>query len=278
MRSSLAAPLWRQPPGRTHQPVDVADFRRGGFAIGDDEVIGQIVQRLRRAVLRQIILRRIKVIMHGEELALDQVGLHRRAHAKRQIGLALGEIEFAILEHQMHLQLGIFVQEFLQPRQQPIGAQAVAGGDLERAARGGLHILERLLGLGQAREHIRHRAIEQLAFVGQRQAARMTLKQRRRQIVFQRADLPAHRRLAQRQHLSGMREASRRRHGVEDAKLVPVHAALQEPPHRGRGAGSDPSRPDSRPSRDRRRENAPPRGPPCSPCRRPSPPDEIPCP
>ena len=47
--------------------------------------------------------------MHGEELALDQVGLHRRAHAERQIGLALGEIELAVFHHQMDLQLGKFV-------------------------------------------------------------------------------------------------------------------------------------------------------------------------
>ena len=76
-------------------------------------MLGEIVERFGRAVLGEIVGRRIEVVVHGEELALDQIGLHRRAHAERQIGLALGQIEFAVLQHQMHLQFGIFLEEFL---------------------------------------------------------------------------------------------------------------------------------------------------------------------
>ena len=65
--------------------------------------------------------------------------------------------------------------------------------------------------------------IEHLAFVGEREAARMTLEQRRGDFFFQRADLAADGRLAERQHLAGMGEAARRGDRVKDAKLVPVH-------------------------------------------------------
>ena len=88
--------------------------------------------------------------MHGEELALDQVGLHRGAHAHRQVGFALRQVQFAVVHQQMDFDFGIFLGEFLEPRQQPIGADAVAGGDLERPAGQFMDVLEGFLGGGQA--------------------------------------------------------------------------------------------------------------------------------
>ena len=66
------------------------------------------------------------MIVHGEELALDQVGLHRRAHADGEIGFALRQIEFAVLHDEMDFDLGIFFEEIVEPGYQPIGADAVA--------------------------------------------------------------------------------------------------------------------------------------------------------
>jgi hypothetical protein len=86
-----------------------------------------------------------------------------------------------------------------------------------------LRVLQRFLRLAQPRQHIRHRAIEQLAFVGEREPARMSLEQRRDDLFFQRADLPAHGRLAEREHLARMRETARRGDSVENAKFVPIH-------------------------------------------------------
>ncbi len=82
---------------------------------------------------------------------------------------------------------------------------------------------------GQPRQNFAHRAVEQLAFVGEGEAAGMALEQRRRDFLFQRADLPAHRRLAQGEHLAGMGEASRRCDGMKDAKLVPIHFNPSKP-------------------------------------------------
>ena len=116
--------------------------------------------------------------MHGEELALDQVGLHRRAHADGEVGRALRQVELAVVHHQMDFDFRKFLQELLQPRQQPIGADAMAGGDLQRAARAVMDVLERFFRRGQARQHVAHRAIQQLAFVGEGEAAGMALEQR----------------------------------------------------------------------------------------------------
>ena len=69
--------------------------------------------------------------------------------------------------------------------------------------------------------------------------AGMTLEQRRGNLFFQRADLPAHRRLAQGKHLARMGETSRRRHGVEDAKLVPIHNNPSRPCRRSVGNGAN---------------------------------------
>ena len=60
-----------------------------------------------------------------------------------------------------------------------------------------MDVLERLFGRGQARQHVAHRGVEQLAFVGEGQAAGMALEQRRGDLFFQRADLAADRRLAE---------------------------------------------------------------------------------
>ncbi len=60
----------------------------------------EILERLRDAVTAQIFRRGIDVVMHGEELALDEIGLGRPAQADGDIGLAHGEIEFAVVEQQ----------------------------------------------------------------------------------------------------------------------------------------------------------------------------------
>ncbi len=51
-------------------------------------------------------------------------------------------------------------------------------------------------------------AIEELALLGQDQAAGVPVKQRDRQLLLERADLPRHRRLRQPELLAGMREAA----------------------------------------------------------------------
>ena len=57
-------------------------------------------------------------------------------------------------------------------------------------------------------EHFVRGAIEQLALLGKDQAASMPVKQRDRQLLFERAHLPRHRRLRQPELLSGVSETA----------------------------------------------------------------------
>ena len=102
-----------------------------------------------------------------------------------------------------------------------------------------MDILQRFLGGGQARQDVAHRAVKQFAFVGQGEAARMALEQGGGDFFFQGADLAAHRRLAESEHLTGMGEASGAGDGVEDTKLVPVHGT---PPGASRFRAAAPPR------------------------------------
>ena len=147
------------------------------------------------AELLDIFGRGIDVVMHGEELALNEIGLHRPAQPDRDVGLAHGEIELAVIEQQGHLDLRIEIGEFGQMRRQPHRAQADGRGDAQFARRLVLRIHEPRLRRGELREDVMGGAVKHLALFGKDEAARMAMKQRNVQILLERADLPAHRRL-----------------------------------------------------------------------------------
>src|SRR6185437_7681153 len=95
---------------------------------------------------------------------------------------------------------------------------------LERAFRPVLRLRQHCLGHGELREHLARGAEQQLALLGEDEASGVAVEERHAQALLKRADLPAHRRLAEVQRLARMGEASRFGDGVEDAQLVPVHA------------------------------------------------------
>ena len=72
------------------------------------------------------------------------------------------------------------------------------------------------------------RAVEHLALFGEDQAAGVTVKQRYAQVRLKRADLPAHRRLAEAQFLAGMGEAARVGNRMKYPQFVPVHGRRSE--------------------------------------------------
>ena len=80
--------------------------------------------------------------MHGEQAALDEVGLLRLAQPDRAVGLPHGEVEFLVGEDQLQTDLGIELEEFRQPLGQPAGAEPDGRGDPQQAGRP-------VLGLGQ---------------------------------------------------------------------------------------------------------------------------------
>ena len=75
----------------------------------------------------------------------------------------------------------------------------------------------------QPAHHLLHRAKQHFALLGQQQAPRVAMEQRGLQVIFQRRDLAADRRLAEMQGFAGMGEGAGVGGGVENAQLVPVH-------------------------------------------------------
>ena len=160
--------------------------------------------------------------MHGEQPALDEVGLLRLAQPDRAVGLAHGEVELLVGEDQLQLDVGIEVEELLDALGQPAGAETDGRGDAQRAGR--LVLVLGQLGLDalELDQHVMRGAEQHLALLGQHQAARVAVEQRHADILLERADLPRDRRLRQMQLLGGMGERASLRRGVKHAQLVPV--------------------------------------------------------
>jgi hypothetical protein len=57
--------------------------------------------------------------MHREQPPLDQVRLGRTAHADRDVGLAHGEVQLLVGEHQLDPYIRIEIEEFRDALRQP---------------------------------------------------------------------------------------------------------------------------------------------------------------
>ena len=207
------------------QPVAVLRHV-GGYRTAveqQDAVLVEIGERLRRAEPLEIFRRREGVELHRKQLALDEIGLRRLAHADADVGLAHRQVEFLVGDEQVDADLGIELDEFAEPRDQPVHAEARRGGDAQVAVRP-LAAVGQLGARGlELHEHFVRGAIEEFALLGEDQPARMAVEQRHREFLFERADLTRHGRLRQAKLLARMREAARLRCGVKNLQLVPVH-------------------------------------------------------
>ncbi len=108
------------------QPAPVLQMRRHRSRRAREAMIVEIVVRARRAEALEIFGRGIGVEMHREQLALDQVGLRRLAQADRDVGLAHREVELLVGGEQRDADVGIEIEEFAEPRREPMHADAGA--------------------------------------------------------------------------------------------------------------------------------------------------------
>jgi hypothetical protein len=239
------------------EQIDIRQIGRR-HAEGEDRMILEIVERLRGAAAAQIFRRSIGVVMHGEELALDQVRLGRAAEPDRDIGLAHGKIELAVVEQHGDRDLGIELEELRDPGREPDRTEADCRRDPELARRLVLRIGKPGAGGGKLGEHVMRGAVENLALLGEDEAPGMAVEQRHLEVLLERADLTADCRLRQAEVMAGMGEAAGIGHRVKNSELVPIHR-----PHTVLGTSTR----RLRSSCPGVRANARPRGPPCSPCR-----------
>ena len=162
------------------QPAPVGEMRRHVAAQQDDAVLVEFLVRARRAEALEIIGRGIGVEMHREQLALDQVGLRRLAQADGDVGLAHRQIELFVGGDQRDVDVGIKIEEFAEPRREPMHADAGRGRHFEFAVRPLAAVGQLGARRLQLHEHFMRRAVEHLALFGEDQAARMAVKQRHR--------------------------------------------------------------------------------------------------
>src|SRR3954471_22160802 len=87
-------------------------------------MIIKLLVTARRAETLQVFGRRAGVEVHREELTLDQVGLRRQPQPDRNVSLAHREIELLLGGHQRDADIRIKLEEFAEPRGQPMHAEA----------------------------------------------------------------------------------------------------------------------------------------------------------
>src|SRR3984885_10976093 len=206
------------------QPVAILQMRRDlAVAQRDDAVRVEFVEGARRAETLDVFRRAIGVEAHREQLALDQVGLGRLAGADRDVGLAHRQVELLVGDDQRNPDLRIKGGEFAKPGDQPVDADAGRGRDLEIAARPLAAVGQFGARCLQLHEHAMGGAEQQVALLGENEAARVAMEQRHRQFLLQRADLPGNRRLRQTELLAGIGEAPTSRRGVKPLQFLPIH-------------------------------------------------------
>ena len=114
--------------------------------------------------------------VHGEQLALDQIRLRRLAQTNGNVGLAHGEVELFVGGDQRDVDFRIEIEEFAEPRRQPVHSDAGRGRDLELAVRPFAAVGEFGARRFQLHEHFMRRAVEHIALFGEDQAARMAVE------------------------------------------------------------------------------------------------------
>src|SRR6266536_940617 len=95
----------------------------------------EILQRARRAGALEIFRGGVGVEMHGKQLALDQIRLHRLAQADRYVGLAHGEVELLVAGDEIDADIGIEVEEFAEPGRAPETPDAALPWSLPKSRR-----------------------------------------------------------------------------------------------------------------------------------------------
>ncbi|SCM79246.1 hypothetical protein KL86PLE_90306 [uncultured Pleomorphomonas sp.] len=221
-------------PADAFEPVHVAQVVGRGDAEGDDPVLVDVLDGLRAAEALDVGRRGEQVEVHREQLALDQVGLGRLAQADGDVGLSHGEVELVVVEDELQLDVGVEVDELVDARGQPGGADADGGGDAQRAGRALAAVGQPALHVLELQEHVMGGAVEQFALLGEDQAAGVAVEQRHAEILLEGADLAADGGLAHVQAVAGVGEAPGVGGGVEYPELVPIHRVPLCRPHRCR--------------------------------------------
>lgn len=164
--------------------------------------------------------------MHHEQLAPDQIVLRGWLETNGDIGLAHAEVQLLVVQDELQPDVRIKIGELIEPRRQPEHAERHGRRHPQIAARFPARICQQDFRRSEFHEHVLRRAVEHFALLGEDKPARVPVKQRRIQLAFERADLPAHRRLAHIERLTRMGEAAGLGSRMENSELIPIHKIL----------------------------------------------------
>ena len=152
--------------------------------------------------------------------------MRRQAQANCHIRFPHGEVELLIRSDQRQVDVGIKLNEFSQPRREPMHPDARRRGHAQIAVRSLATVGELCACRFELHEHVVRGVMKKLALLRENEPAGMAVKQRDAELLLQCRDLARHRRLRQAKLLAGMGEAAGFGGGVENLELVPIHAGL----------------------------------------------------
>ena len=160
---------------------------------------------------------------HRAHLARHQARAVERADAQRKVDAAVDQVHVAVVEDEFDLDVRIAHQECRHHRRHVAAPEDRRRRHPQQAARAGLLVLaDGRVVVGQQAA----RALGQaLPFAGGSQAARAACEQARADALFQRSQLPRHRRGRAVQLVRRSRHAARLEDGQEDLQFIQtVHA------------------------------------------------------
>ncbi len=169
------------------------------------------------------------MVVDGEQLALDHLGLVGPVQPDGDVGLAHGKVELGVVEFDFELDGGIERHEFVDALGEPGGAETHGRGDEQGAGRHVLALGHLRLDRLQLPGHAMGGAEELFAHLGQNEAARVADEELEPEIFLERGNLAGNGRLGHAELFSGMGKAPRFGGDVKYTQLVPVQHFPRRP-------------------------------------------------
>lgn len=172
-----------------------------------------------------------------EQTPGDQAGIGQRTAADHAVSAVADQIDNAIADAEIDLDLRVAFQKAGQRRQQQLAGGAAAGIDAQHALRRILRLGQTALHLLQIRQPFHRILVIAFAFAGDRHAAGGALEQFGLQVILQILDQLGDRRFRHAQRIGGAGKAAGFHDAVKDpdSEQMMVHRFSTPCPGGGRG-------------------------------------------
>ena len=145
--------------------------------------------------------------MHAREFACDQRRTLQFADAYRQVDVFLDQIDVAVVQVDIHVNVGIAGEKIADRPRQLTDAEAKRQREPDAARYRRLPARDRLLGIAQIRQQLHRALVEFAAGLGQRLPARRALQQLHAETALELAHPATHHRLGDTKFFGSVAEA-----------------------------------------------------------------------